>query len=137
MDVSRSESGNRPGQEAEPAGLRSSLARYLDARGVLLSLEAQEAASHLGKIIIQAFVAIIAAFTGWLLVVSALVSALTHLLGCHWHTSALLVGGANVLLAVVLVFLIKNRLTSARWFADTVQEFKRDREWLTRPTKKN
>lgn len=131
MDASSSESA-RNQHEAEPAGLTSSLARYLSARGVLLSLEAQEAASHLGKIIIQVCVALIAAFTGWLVMVTALVSVLSLCLDCHWHYAALLVAGANLLLALILVFLIKHRLTSARWFADTLHELKRDREWLTK-----
>lgn len=136
MDASPSESA-KARQEEEPAGLTSSLARYLNARGVLFSLEAQEAASHVGKIIIQVCVALIAAFTGWLLLVTALVSIIAHLLNCHWHTSALIVGGANVALALILVFLIKHRLITARWFADTLHELKRDREWLTRSKKKN
>lgn len=136
MDASPSESA-KVKQEAEPAGLKSSLARYLDARGVLFSLEAQEAASHIGKIIIKICVAFIAACTGWLILVTALVSVLAHLLKCHWHFSALIVGGSNVVLALILVFLIRHRLRTARWFADTLHELKRDREWLTRPTKKN
>lgn len=119
-------------QEAEPEGLISSLVRYFDARRVLLSLEAEEAASHLGKIIVQVCVALIAAFTGWLALVTALVSLLAHVLKCHWHYSALIVGGANIMLALLLVFLIKHRLTSAKWFADTLHELKRDREWLTK-----
>ncbi len=131
MDASSLESA-KIRQEAEPEGLRSSLARYLDARGVLLSLEAQEAASHVGKIIIQVCVALIAAFTGWLVMVTALVSVLSLCLDWHWHYSALIVGGANIVLALVLVFLIKHRLTSASWFADTLHELKRDREWLTK-----
>ncbi|CAN5847043.1 hypothetical protein BH11VER1_BH11VER1_14300 [soil metagenome] len=131
MDVSSSESA-KIRQEAEPAGLRSSLARYLDARAVLLSLEAQEASAHVGKIIIQVCVALIAAFTGWLVLVTALVSVLAHLLKCHWHYSALIVGGINVALALLMVFLIRHRLTSASWFADTLNELKRDREWLTK-----
>lgn len=136
MDAPISESGT-PRREAEPVGLKSSLVRYLDARGVILSLEAQDAALHLGKAIALAVVAIIAAFTGWFLFVAALVSVLTHLLNCRWHTSALILSGIHVLISVVLFFLIKNRLASVRWFADTVNEFKKDREWLTRPTEKN
>lgn len=136
MDAPTSESGT-PGREAEPVGLKSSLVRYLEARGVILSLEAQEAALHLGNAIALAVVAIIAAFTGWFLLVAAMVSVLTHLMNCRWHTSALILGGMHVFVAVVLFFLIKNRLASVRWFADTVNEFKKDREWLTHPTEKN
>jgi len=136
LDAATSESGTAR-REAEPAGLKSSLVRYLDARGVILSLEAQEAALHFGRAIALTLVATIAAFTGWFLLVAALVGALTHWLNCRWDTSALILGGMHVLVAVVLFFLIKNRLSSVRWFADTVNEFKKDREWLTRPTEKN
>ncbi len=136
MDKSPSESGSsRP--EAEPIGLKSSVCRYLDARGVILSLEAQEAANHIGKAIALAIIATIATCTGWFLLMAGLVNVLMNLLNCHWYTSTFILGGANVLAAIALIFAIKNHLSSVQWFSDTVNEFKKDRAWLTRPTEKN
>lgn len=118
-------------------GLASSVARYLGARGVLLSLEAEEAVSHLAKVVGMIIAVVTASITGWLLLVAALVGALKRVLHCGWDTSALIVGGLHLFLAVILFLLIKNRLSSVRWFADTLNELKKDREWLTRPTEKD
>ena len=49
--------------------------------------------------------------------------------GWTWYKVTLLVAGAHVLIAVLLVVIGKRRF-GRRPFRDSLDEFKRDREWL-------
>lgn len=119
-----------------PEGLSSSLAAYLEARSVLLTIEAQEAVQQVLRTLVFAIIGGITALTGWGLVVAALIGLLVEKSGWHWMKAAMAVGGGNLLLAFIFLLAMSKRLTSMRWFADTLNEFKKDRAWLARQTGK-
>ncbi len=123
-----------------PAPSHSFLApilKYLQGRGLLLSIEAREALQHVISLCIWLAVAVISIFAGWLLLATALVGGLTYWLGWSWLKAASVAGGVHLLVALTAGLFMWKRLTTARWFADTINELKKDRAWLTTQTTKN
>ena len=104
---------------------------------MLLSIEARQALQHIISLCIWLTVAVISIFAGWLLLATTLVGALTHWLGWSWLKAAGVAGGLHILVALVAGLLMWKRLTTARWFAHTINELKKDRAWLTTQTTKN
>lgn len=113
-----------------PHKLMGPLLKYLEARGVLLSLEAKEALKQSLGLIIGAAVACVATFAAWLLLVTALVGFLTHYLDWSWVAIVAATGGLHVLLILGIGLWIIMKLKRTTWFAHTVQELKHDRQWL-------
>ena len=117
--------------------LLASILKYLQGRGLLISLEAREALQHVISLCIWLAIAVVAIFAGWLLLATALVGALTLWLGWSWFTAAGVAGGVHLLVALTAGLLMWKRLTTARWFSHTINELKKDRAWLTTQTTKN
>lgn len=120
-----------------PRGLSEPLLRYLEARGVLLTIEAQEALQQFMRLAILGGIAGLAAFMGWLLVTAALLSFIMDETGWHWVKAALVLGGSHLGIAIIFLLAMRNRLSGVRFFPDTLNEFKKDRAWLARPTRKS
>ncbi len=111
---------------AIPAGLL----RYLEARGVLLSVEGQEAAQHLLRVVFWSVVAAIFGLSAWLLLMAGGVCYLADKSGWTWVQATVAGGLANLILTAVCVVAFWRRLSSARWFEHTLSEFGKDRKWL-------
>ena len=117
--------------------LMAPILKYLEGRGLLLSIEAREALQHVVALVIWLAVAVVAVFAGWLLLATALVGVLTSCLGWFWVKATAIAGAAHILIALTAGFVMWKRLTKARWFSDTLNEFKKDRIWLKSRTTKN
>ena len=115
----------------------AAMLRYLEARGVLVTLEAQEAFGLILSSVVWCAVAVVLAFTGWLLVVASAVKLIATLQGWPLAPTALAVGALHVLLAAGAFMVTMRRLTAARWFAHTLNEFQKDREWLAQQNEKH
>ena len=129
-----------PEVTSRPAQVHSFLApilKYFQGRGLLLSIEAREALQHIISLCIWLAVAVVSIFAGWLLLATALVGGLTYWLGWSWLKAAGVAGGVHLLVALAAGIFMWKRLTSARWFAETINELKKDRAWLTTQTTKN
>lgn len=124
-------------KEGAVHGLSEPLLGYLEARGVLLTLEAQEAFAQVVRVLAFAAVAVITAFTGWLLLAAGVVSVLVSQSHWTWEKAATVVGAVHLLIAVVFAIAMRNRLAEIEWFPDTLREFKKDRAWLARQTHKS
>lgn len=111
--------------------------KYLEGRGLLLSIEAREALQHVIVLVIWLAVAVVAVFAGWLLLATALVGVLTSYLGWFWVKATAIAGAAHLLVAITAGLVMWQRLTRTRWFFDTLNELKKDRAWLQGPTTKN
>ncbi len=120
-----------------PRSLAASLLSYVEARGVLLSLEAQEALRILLSVVIFAIIGGILAFCGWLFVAGFLTALLIDQTGWEWPKALAVMGGAHLLGALIFFGGAYLRIMSSRWFADTINELKKDRAWLAEQTKKN
>ncbi len=78
------------------------LLRYFEARGVLLSIEAQEAFRQVLSSVVWCVVAIVFGFTGWLLVVASVVDWIATAKGWSLAKTALAAGAVHVLLAAAV-----------------------------------
>lgn len=106
------------------------LLRYLEARGVLLSVETQEAVLHLLRVAMRAAVAAILGFTGWLFLMVSLAWYLTTKYGWSWPEVMVALGGGNLVLATIFAFTASRKVIATRWFEHTLNEFAKDRAWL-------
>ena len=122
---------------ALPHSLLAPILKYLEGRGVLLGIEAREALQHVISLGIWLAVGVVAIFAGWLLLATTLVGVLTHWLGWSWLKATGVAGGIHILIALTAGLLMWRRLTTARWFADSINELKKDRVWLKAATTKN
>lgn len=112
------------------AALPDALLRYLEARGVLLTIEGREAAQQLLCVVFRGVLAAILGFTGWLLLMVAVTGYLAASRGWSWPQVAAAVGLANLVLAIAFASAASRRISSARWFEHTLSEFEKDRAWL-------
>jgi hypothetical protein len=53
-----------------------------------------------------------------------------------WQQAVAAVAGFHLFIAIFFFLAMRNRLASVRWFGDTLNEFKKDRSWLSRQTGK-
>ncbi len=113
-----------------PHKIMGPLLRYLEARGLLLSLEAKEALSQSLGLLIGAAVVCVATFAAWLLIVTALVGFLTNVLAWTWVSAVAVTGVVHLLLIAGICAWIWHSLKGMKWFAHTVEELKHDRQWL-------
>lgn len=130
--------------EAEPVPqststhrLASPVLKYLEARALLLGMEARDASRQVVAVIVWLTLGALAAFVGWLLLASSLVGLLSVHCGWSWVQATAVVGAAHIFFAIAAVLVTWNRLTNANWFSDTLNEFKKDRAWLKTQTTKN
>ncbi|MDZ4289702.1 MAG: phage holin family protein [Prosthecobacter sp.] len=123
-----------PGQIHRLKSLLHALALYVEARGKLLQIEAQEAASKsVGGVVLAAIMAA-CVFCGWLLAAPALVWLVAKSQGWHWTYVALGAAGVHLGLAFVCFLVLKAKLRRFKAFEETFQQFQRDREWLSNST---
>lgn len=133
MEESPPDSGKPPRNSAAGRSFNAipeGLLRYLEARGVLLSIEGQEAAQQLSKVIFRGVVAAILGLSGWLMLMVGIMSYLVVKLEWTWGLATVVGALANLLLATFIAFDVSRRLATARWFEHTLNEFGKDRKWL-------
>ncbi|MES2925124.1 MAG: YihY/virulence factor BrkB family protein, partial [Verrucomicrobiota bacterium] len=92
---------SRPAPAASSHRLFAPILKYLEGRGLLLSIEAREALQHVISLGIWLAVAVVAIFAGWLLLATTLVGVLTHWLGWSWLKATGVAGGIHILIALM------------------------------------
>lgn len=117
-------------QHAFGSPLLAPLLKYIEGRGLLLSLEAKEAFKQVLGLLALVLVGAVVVFTAWLLLANALVEGIVQLTQWSRLQGSLAAGGLHVLIALLLGLWIWRNLAGARWFADTLNEFRKDRTWL-------
>lgn len=115
------------------AGLLSSSLRYLYARLALAGLEAKEAGAHYGAAVALMVVGVCIAVLGYVFFVTTAVFAIAAAFDGK-HAWIFVMGGAALLHiggAAALVGLGVRRMRESA-FSQTLEEFKKDKEWLTK-----
>ena len=119
-----------------PAGLFDSLGSlvasftgYLQARLELLGLESRAAARNYLRVLILAFVAVLALAIGYILVVLGLVFLVHGWTGWSWPALTTVFGGAHLLFVAVCALIIKRRVGIPA-FTESLSELRKDRTWL-------
>lgn len=110
--------------------LMAPILKYLEGRGLLLTIEAGEALQQVVILVVWLSVAVVAVFAGWLLLATALVGVLTGYLGWPWVYATAVAGAVHILVALTAGLVMWKRLSAARWFADSLNELKKDCAWL-------
>jgi uncharacterized membrane protein YqjE len=104
--------------------------KYLEGRGLLLSIEAKEAVSQIAFLLIVAAVCCVTLFVAWSMLATALVGLLVSSFGWSWIKAVAIAGGVHALVTLGGVLLIWRRARSGTWFKETFNELKKDRLWL-------
>lgn len=111
-------------------GLIRAVALYVEARGRLLQIESQEVGSHVSSLTGHVVLTLASLIIGWMLAAPALVWIVADHYGWHWSRVALVGAGAHLLIGFLLLIVLKLRLKRLRFFDETFNQFRRDREWL-------
>jgi len=116
--------------------LVASVAGYLHARLQLAGLESKEAAAHYLQILLWLAAAAFAALLGYVFLCGALMFILAWLLEVKWVWVMLGFGLAHILAAFACAVIVRKKFPRPV-FGATLNEFKKDQEWLTTQTKPN
>jgi uncharacterized membrane protein YqjE len=117
-------------------GVIAALLKYIAARGELAQIEAHEALAHLVRAAVFGVFFIVLVFGAWLLLVPGLVWLVCTWQGWRLDRALVITGAAHLLLAFIFLKAMLNRLARARWFTETLGQFKKDRAWIVQETQK-
>lgn len=128
----------KPHTFAHFSGVLAGAAQYLRARLTLLMLEGKDAGLHYGIALALVIAALFVAVLGYVFLVITMVFAIAA--AWDWeHAWIVVLGGAALLHlggAVALVFVARGKVKSGA-FEITIEELKKDHEWLNQLTKRS
>jgi len=110
-------------------GLLSALVEFFEIRFAFAAQESKSAALQLLILVGCVIAALALSLMGYVFLIVATVVGIAHLLGTSWPVVALVVALVHFIIAGVLLLVARSRITKPM-FPDTVDELKRDREWL-------
>jgi uncharacterized membrane protein YqjE len=114
----------------------ASFLSYLELRLRLIGLESKEASVHL-LVLALLFAGTVVFFSGFLIMLTVFLLYLLMLIfHWEWGWSALACGGLLLLSSIAAALIFRFRIVKPL-FPTTFAEFEKDREWLTRKTKKS
>ena len=114
----------------------ASFLSYLELRLRLIGLESKEASVHL-LVLALLFAGTVVFFAGFLIMLTVFLLYLLMLIfHWEWGWSALACGGLLLLSSIAAALIFRFRIVKP-FFPTTFAEFEKDREWLTRKTKKS
>ena len=109
--------------------LISAVVGFFESRFVLAARESKAAVLQV-LILIGCIVAAMAlCVMGYVFLIVSAVVGLAHLMGISWPTVALIAALLHFIIAMVLLLVARSRITKPM-FPATVDELKKDREWL-------
>lgn len=110
-------------------GLISAVTEFFESRFALAAEESKSAALQLLILIGCVIAALALCIMGYVFLIVSAVVGLAHLLGTSWPMIALLAALLHFIIALVLLLVARSAI-SKPMFRDTVDELKKDREWL-------
>jgi uncharacterized membrane protein YqjE len=110
-------------------GLISAVVAFFESRFVLLAQESKSAAVQLLILVGCIIAALALCVMGYVFLIVSAVVGLAHLLGTSWPVVALVVALLHFIIAGVLLLVARSRITKPM-FQDSIDELKKDREWL-------
>jgi uncharacterized membrane protein YqjE len=109
--------------------LASALAEFFESRFALLAEESKAAAVQLLILAGCLIFAVLLCAIGYVFFITGVVAGLAHLVGISWPWIALAAAGLHFIIALVLLLIARSRITKP-FFRATLDELKKDREWL-------
>jgi uncharacterized membrane protein YqjE len=110
-------------------GLISAVVAFFESRFVLLAQESKSAAVQLLILVGCVIAALALCVMGYVFLIVSVVVGIAHLLGTSWPVVALVVALVHFIIAAVLLLVARSRITKPM-FRDSIDELKKDREWL-------
>jgi len=110
-------------------GIICAVVAFFESRFVLLAQESKTAAMQLLILVGCVIAALALCLMGYVFLIVSAVVGLAHLLGTSWPVVALVAALVHFIIAGVLLLVARSRITKPM-FRDTVDELKKDREWL-------
>jgi len=110
-------------------GLLSAIVQFFEIRFAVLAQESKSAALQLLILVGCVIAALALCVMGYVFLIVSAVVGIAHLLGTSWPVVALVVALLHFIIAGVLLLVARSRITKPM-FQDTVDELKKDREWL-------
>jgi uncharacterized membrane protein YqjE len=109
--------------------LISTAAEFFETRFALLAKESRSAAVQMLILITSLVVAMALSVMGYVFLVVSAIVGLAYLLGTSWPWVALMVAVLHFIIALVCLLIARSRITKPL-FRATLDELKKDREWL-------
>jgi uncharacterized membrane protein YqjE len=109
--------------------LISAVVGFFEIRFAVLAQESKSAALQMLIMVGCVIAALALLVTGYVFLIVGAVVGIAHLLGTSWIVVALVVALMHFIIAGVLLLVARSRITKPM-FRDTVDELKKDREWL-------
>ena len=109
--------------------LLNALAEFFESRFALLAEESKGAAVQLLILVGCLIFALLLCALGYVFLITGAVVGLAHLIGISWPWVALAAAVVHFIVALVLLFVARSRITKPL-FRATLTELKKDREWL-------
>jgi uncharacterized membrane protein YqjE len=109
--------------------LISAVVAFFEGRFVLLAQESKSAAVQLLILVGCVIAALALCLMGYVFLIVSAVVGLAYLLGTSWPVVALVVALLHFIIAGVLLVVARSRITKPM-FRDSIDELKKDREWL-------
>ena len=110
-------------------GLISAVVAFFESRFVLLAQESKSAAVHLLVLVVCVIAALALCVMGYVFLIVSVVVGIAHLLGTSWPVVALVAALVHFMIAGVLLLVARTWITKPM-FRDSIDELKKDREWL-------
>jgi uncharacterized membrane protein YqjE len=109
--------------------LFGAVVEFFEIRFALIAQESKAAALQILILVACVIAALALCVMGYVFLIVSAVVGLAHLLGTSWPVVALVVALVHFIVAGVLLLVARSRITKPM-FRDTVDELKKDREWL-------
>jgi uncharacterized membrane protein YqjE len=109
--------------------LAGALAEFFESRFALLAEESKAAALQVLILAGCLIFAVLLCAIGYIFLITGVVAGIAHLVGISWPWIALAAAALHFIIALVLVLIARSRITKP-FFRATLDELKKDREWL-------
>jgi uncharacterized membrane protein YqjE len=109
--------------------LISAVAEFFESRLALAAQESKAAALQILILLGCVIAALALCVMGYVFLIVSAVVGVAHLIGTSWPVVALVAALVHFIIAGVLLMVARSRITKPM-FRDTVDELKKDREWL-------
>src|SRR5947199_2851141 len=114
---------------ANALALLTAVAGFFESRLALAARESKSASLQILILIGSLLFAGVLCVMGYVFLIVSAIAGLAHLAGTSWPWIALIVGLVHFIIALVFLLVARSRI-SKPMFRDTVDELKKDREWL-------
>jgi uncharacterized membrane protein YqjE len=109
--------------------LLSAVVAFFETRFALLAKESKSAAVQILIMVASLFVAVALCLMGYVFLVVSAIVGLAYLLGTSWPWVALIIALLHFIIALLCLLIARSRITKPL-FRATLDELKKDREWL-------